>query len=334
MITFAINGAGRIGRLVLREYIERKPKLIKLVAINDLTDIDTLAYLLEYDSVHGRLRTKIQVENNTLRINDEPVPVYAESQPDKLPWSALKVDWILENTGRFRRYEDADLHRKAGAKKVLISAPSESADLTVILGVNDKDYDPQRHHIVSCGSCTTNSLAPPLAVMHKSFGIQTASATTIHAYTSSQGLVDVASRKRIRGRAAALNLVPTSTGADKVISAVFPALGGKFSALAVRVPIADGGLTDITLNVTRPVTEAQVNSALAIACSNELKGVMDFTLEEWVSSDIIGNTHSAIVHGLSTRVIAEHMVKLQIWYDNEYAYACRLLDLINRLSIQ
>jgi glyceraldehyde 3-phosphate dehydrogenase/glyceraldehyde-3-phosphate dehydrogenase (NAD(P)) len=315
----------------MREYLRRQPDNLQLVAVNDLTDTETLAYLLEFDSVHGRLPSPVAIEGDQLCVAGVTVPVYHQAEPERLPWSDLGVDWVLEGTGLFRKREDASKHLAAGAGKVLISAPSESADLTIIYGVNHQAFQPESHQIISNGSCTTNSLVPPLAVLLESYGIDTASATTIHAYTSSQGLVDVASRKRIRGRAAALNLVPTSTGADKVVAAVLPELAGKFSALAVRAPIADGGLTDITVRLQRPVTEEQVNQCLADACKNQLQGVMDFTEQEWVSSDIIGNPHSAIVHGLSTRVIGDRTVKLQVWYDNEYAYACRLLDLMSGL---
>jgi glyceraldehyde 3-phosphate dehydrogenase/glyceraldehyde-3-phosphate dehydrogenase (NAD(P)) len=328
MKRFAINGAGRIGRLVIREYLRRKPENLQLVALNDLTDIETLAYLLEFDSVHGRLGTPVESDGDQLRVSGVSIPVCSQSDPEKLPWSDLGVDWVLEATGAFRKREDAAKHLSAGAGKVLISAPSESADLTIIYGVNQADFNPDKHQIISSGSCTTNSLVPPLSVLLNTWGIETASATTIHAYTSSQGLVDVASRKRIRGRAAALNLVPTSTGADKVVVAVLPDLAGKFSALAVRAPIADGGLTDITVRLQHAVTADEVNQRLLEACESTLKNVMDFTLQEWVSSDIVGNPHSAIVHGLSTRVIGDRTVKLQVWYDNEYAYACRLLDIL------
>ena len=331
MKRFAINGAGRIGRLVIREYLHRKPDNLTLVAINDLTDTDTLAYLLEFDSGHGRLAGPVESSNCQLRVSDNEIPVYHHSEPERLPWSDLAVDWVLEGTGKFRKLEDASKHITAGARKVLISAPSESADLTIIYGVNQHEFEPDAHCVISNGSCTTNSLVPALSVLLEHYGIETASATTIHAYTSSQGLVDVASRKRIRGRAAAVNLVPTSTGADKVVTAVLPELAGKFCALAVRAPIPDGGLTDMTVRLQQAVTEAQINQCLADACQDKLKGVMDFTQQEWVSSDIIGNPHSAIVHGLSTRVIGDRTVKIQVWYDNEYAYACRLLDLLETL---
>lgn len=331
MKRFAINGAGRIGRLVMREYLRRQPDNLQLVAVNDLTDTETLAYLLEFDSVHGRLSSSVAIEGDQLCVGGVTIPVYHQGEPERLPWSEHGVDWVLEGTGLFRKREDASRHLAAGAGKVLISAPSESADLTIVYGVNHQAFQPESHQIISNGSCTTNSLVPPLSVLLQHYGIETASATTIHAYTSSQGLVDVASRKRIRGRAAAVNLVPTSTGADKVVAAVLPELAGKFTALAVRAPIPDGGLTDMTVRLQQPVTDVQINRCLADACRHKLKGVMDFTQQEWVSSDIIGNPHSAIVHGLSTRVIGDRTVKIQVWYDNEYAYACRLLDLLETL---
>jgi len=331
MRTFAINGLGRIGRLVLREYVARKPSNIKLIGINDLTDIDTLVYLTKYDSVHGRCRDDVTSNENSIMIGQHNIPIFNYKTPDNIPWSESGVDWVLETSGRFTKREDAALHLKAGAKKVLIGAPADSADFCTIFGVNHMNYNSGSQHIISCGSCTTNSLAPPMQVLHSQFGIENASATTIHAYTSSQAVVDIASAKRIRGRAAALNLIPTSTGADKVIGSVFPDLKGKFSALAVRAPIADGGLTDLTIRLKTGVSLDFLHQTLINACHNELKNVMDFTLEEWVSSDIIGNPHSAVIHGLSTRLIDEKTVKLQVWYDNEYAYACRMLDLLQHL---
>jgi glyceraldehyde 3-phosphate dehydrogenase/glyceraldehyde-3-phosphate dehydrogenase (NAD(P)) len=331
MIRFAINGLGRIGRLVLREYARRGDPGLQLVAVNDLTDTDTLAYLLKYDSVHGRMAGAVAASAGHLHIGGQAIAVLAQPDPAQLPWRDLDIDWVVECTGRVRRREQAALHQDAGARKVLISAPAESADITVILGVNAAAYDAGRHHIVSSGSCTTNSLAPPLAVLLDRFGIETATATTIHSYTSSQALVDVAARKRTRGRAAALNLVPTTTGADKVVTAVLPALEGRFLALAVRVPIPDGALTDICANLSRDVTAAEVNAAMAQAARDQ-PAIFGFTEEEWVSSDIIGDSRSAIVHGLSTRVLAQRVVKLQVWYDNEHAYACRLLDTLQQLS--
>ena len=331
MRRFAINGAGRIGRLVIREYLRRKPENLELIALNDLTDIETLAYLLEFDSVHGRLATPVDVRDGQLKVSGISIPVFDRPDPTKLPWGELAPEWVLEASGRFQKREDASKHVVAGAKKVLISAPSASADLTIIHGVNQDDFNADQHQIVSAGSCTTNSLVPPLSVLLETWGIETASATTIHAYTSSQGLVDVASKKRIRGRAAALNLVPTSTGADDVVVAVLPELAGKFSALAVRAPIADGALNDMTVRLQHLATADEINQRLSDASKTTLKGTMDFTLQEWVSSDIVGNPHSAIVHGLSTRVIGDRTVKLQVWYDNEYAYACRLLDLLQTL---
>lgn len=331
MTRFAINGAGRIGRLVIREYLRRKPENLELIALNDLTDIETLAYLLEFDSVHGRLVTPVETRDGRLKVSGVSIPVFDGPDPARLPWGELAPDWVLEATGHFEEREDAAKHVLAGAKKVLISAPSASADLTIIHGINQGAFNADQHQIVSAGSCTTNSLVPPLSVLLETWGIETASATTIHAYTSSQGLVDVASKKRIRGRAAALNLVPTSTGADKVVAAVLPDLAGKFSALAVRAPIADGALNDITVRLQQPATADEINQRLSDVSETALKGVMEFTLQEWVSSDIVGNPHSAIVHGLSTRVIGDRTVKLQVWYDNEYAYACRLLDLLQTL---
>jgi glyceraldehyde 3-phosphate dehydrogenase len=331
MLRFAINGLGRIGRLMLREYARRGDPRLQLVAVNDLTDGETLAYLLKYDSVHGRAEDAVSFSDGSLHIGGQSIPVLGEPQPEKLPWRDFAVDWVVECTGRFRQREQAAQHLQAGAHKVLISAPAESADLTLILGVNDAAYRAAEHDIISSGSCTTNSLAPPLAVLLDKFGIETATATTVHAYTSSQTLVDVAMRKRARGRAGALNLVPTSTGADKVVTTVLPALRDRFVALAIRAPIPDGGLTDITATLKTDVTVATVNQALLDA-AQQRPTILGYTDEELVSSDIIGDSRSAIVHALSTRVIMGRVVKLQVWYDNEYAYACRLLDTLQAMA--
>lgn len=331
MVRFAINGLGRIGRLLLREHVRRGDAAVQLVAVNDLADPDTLAYLLKYDSVHGRMDGPVAVTDGQLHVGGHAIRVLAQPDPAQLPWGELGVDWVVECTGRFRRREQAALHQSAGAAKVLISAPAESADFTAILGVNEGDYDAGSHHILSSGSCTTNSLAPPLAVLLNHFGIDTVTATTIHAYTSSQALVDVAARKAVRGRAAALNLVPTSTGADKVVTQVLPALAGRFVALAVRAPIPDGALTDISAVLQRDTTAEEVN-AVMMQAARDNPVVLGYSDEELVSSDIVGDPRSAIVHGLSTRVLAQRVLKMQVWYDNEYAYACRLLDTLQQFG--
>lgn len=326
----AINGLGRIGRLALRAYLDQPEKYpFEIVAANDLVPGDNLAYLMKYDSVHGRFKGDVKCEGNQLFLNGHTIQLESQADPKNLPWQSLGVDLVLECTGLFRRIEDAGYHQTAGAKKVIISAPAESAHLTMVMGVNHHDYKADEHHIVSNASCTTNSLAPPLKVLNDAFGIDQVMATTVHAYTMSQGIVDKPSRKMIRGRAGAVNIIPTSTGSDKATALVIPELQGKIFCTALRIPVPDGAITDITVNLAKNVTESEINERLNSASEGVLKGILEFTNDEIVSSDILGNSHSAIVHGLATKVVAADtgcMAKIQVWYDNEYGYACRLLD--------
>jgi len=332
MKRIAINGLGRIGRLALREYIHSSCSDFEIVAANDLVDIENLAYLMKFDSVHGRARFSVDVESgNRLRLGDMKLPVYSEPDPSKLPWKDLGVDVVLDASGRFRKHVDASKHLQAGAKRVLISAPADDPDATLVYGVNHQDFHPESDRIISNASCTTNSLAPPLSVLLKRFGIEKAHATTVHGYTISQTMVDGAKRNMIRGRAGAINIIPTSTGADKATVEVLPELKGKLAAIALRVPVADGAMTDISVELSSDVDAETVNAAFREAADNELKGVLAYSDEELVSSDIIGDPHSAIVHGLSTSVIQNRFVKLHVWYDNEFAYAKRCLDMMNFL---
>ncbi len=332
MKRIAINGLGRIGRLALREFIHSNCQDFEIVAANDLVDIDNLAYLLKFDSVHGRARFDVSVENgNTLCLGNLKLPVYSEPEPTKLPWGDLGVDVVLDASGRFRKHVDASKHLQAGAKRVLISAPADDPDKTLVYGVNHQEFDAENHRIISNASCTTNSLAPPLSVLLKHFGIEKAHATTVHGYTISQTMVDGAKRNMIRGRAGAINIIPTSTGADKATVEVLPELKGKLAAIALRVPVADGAITDISVELSKDTDVESVNKAFKAAAENELKGVLAYSDEELVSSDIIGDPHSAIVHGRSTGLIQNRFLKLHVWYDNEFAYAKRCLDMMNYL---
>lgn len=333
MTKIAINGLGRIGRLVLRHYINDNPRGVEIVAANDLTPIEELAYLIEYDSVHRRATFGVGSDGDSLKLNGKEIKVTSEMDPTKLPWGKLGVDIVLECTGRFRKRDDAAKHIAAGARKVIISAPSESADLTVVMGVNEGLYDNGKHDIISNASCTTNSLAPPVKVLNDAFGIEYLMVTTIHAYTASQALVDkaTASLKRTRGRAAAVSLVPTSTGAAKATALVIPELKGKMDAIAVRTPVPDGALTDIVAHLKKDITVDSVNEALKKAADGPMKKIIEFNEDQIVSADILGNSHSAIVDTPSTRVIMDRVVKVLVWYDNEYGYAGRLLDLARHI---
>jgi glyceraldehyde-3-phosphate dehydrogenase type I len=322
----AINGLGRIGRLLLRGWLERQPRPFQIVAANDLVDAENLAYLLKFDSVHGRMQRPPSVDGEALVFGDDRIALFHEADPAQLPWGELGVDVVIECTGRFTSREKAMKHVAAGARKVLISAPADDADLTLVMGVNQDAYDSARHTIVSNASCTTNSLLPPLKVLLDEYGIDHAMITTVHAYTASQSTVDAPSRKHIRGRAGAMNIIPTSTGADKAAIQVIPELKGKLAATALRVPVPDGAITDIAVQLSKPATAAQINQSFKAASEGRLAGILAYSDEEIVSSDILGDAHSAIVHGLSTRVIQERVARVQVWYDNEFGYSSRLVD--------
>lgn len=328
----AINGLGRIGRMVLHHFIVKPPDDIEIVAANDLTPLDELAYLLRYDSVHGKFPVPVEIETGGIRLGSTNVSVFSEKDPAKLPWKNMGIDIVLECTGLFRRKQDAVRHILAGASKVVISAPSESADLTVVLGVNEDLYDSETHHVISNASCTTNSLAPAAKLLHDEFGVEYLMVTTVHAYTASQALVDRSARKLRRGRAAAVSLIPTSTGAAKATALVIPELEGRMDAIGIRAPIPDGAVTDIVAYLKKDVTVETVNAAFRSAAEGRLEGILDYTDDELVSADIIGNVHSGIVDGTSTRVILDRVAKVLVWYDNEYGYARRLIDLADYIS--
>jgi glyceraldehyde-3-phosphate dehydrogenase type I len=333
MKKIAINGLGRIGRLVLRQYVQRRPERVELVAANSPAPVEELAYLLKYDSVHGRAPFAVTAGPGFLQAGPLHIAVSHERDPKGLPWRELGVDYVLECSGLFRKREEAAGHLRAGASRVLISADAKGEDLTVVMGVNEGLFDPEKHHILSNASCTTNCLATTAKVLNDAFGIEYLMATTVHAYTSSQAVIDRSSpRHRRRGRAAAVSLIPASTGAAKATQLVLPELKGKMDAIAVRVPVANGSLTDIVARVKKAVTPEAVNEAFRNAVEGPMRGIMDYSDDELVSADIVGDEHSAIFDATSTRVLDGRVVKVLAWYDNEYGYARRLLDLADYIA--
>ncbi len=324
----AINGFGRIGRHAFK-FLLQKPG-VEVVAINDLTDNATLAHLLKYDSVHGRFPGTVSHDDNHLIINGTPIRIYAERDPKALPWGDLGVDVVLESTGFFTSDEKAGMHLQAGAKKVVISAPATGNLKTIVLGVNDEILD-GTETIMSNASCTTNCLAPMVKVIDENFGIAEGFMTTIHAYTSDQNLQDAPHKDLRRARAAAYSIVPTSTGAAKAVGLVLPHLAGKLNGNAMRVPIPDGSVTDFTVNLKKPATVAEINAAMKSASEGSLKGIMEYTEDEIVSIDIVGNAHSCIFDSKLTQVIG-NTAKVVGWYDNETGYSARVADLIAKIG--
>ena len=326
MARMAINGMGRIGRMIARRFVTNPPEGIELVAANDLYPAETIAYLTKYDSVHGRAPFEVEHGDDFIRLGNTSIQMFKESDPASIPWGKLGVDIVLECTGAFRDRAKAAGHIKAGASKVVISAPSDNADLTLVLGVNEDMSDASKHEVISLASCTTNSLAPVAKVLNDSFGIDHLMATPIHAYTASQKLVDSPARKVRRGRAAAMSLEPTSTGASKATLKAIPELEGRMHAIAVRAPIPDGALTDITADLNQDVTEEAVNSALRKAAEGSMKDILAVSDDPLVSVDIVGDPHSSIIDAESTKVLNGRTVKVLAWYDNEYGFACRMVD--------
>ena len=326
----AINGFGRIGRSVMRAALQEKSG-IEFVAINDLTDAKTLAHLLKYDSVHGIYPGEVSAQGDAIVIDGKTIKVLAVRNPAELPWKELKVDIVLEATGLFTSREKASLHLAAGAAKVIISAPATDPDLTVVLGVNDKDYDKTKHHIVSNASCTTNCLAPVAKVLQDTFGIEKGLVTTIHSYTNDQNILDLPHKDLRRARAAALSMIPTTTGAAKAVSLVLPELKGKLDGMAIRVPTANVSVVDLVATLSKPADAKQVNAALKAAADGPLKGILGFCEEELVSIDFNGNALSSIVDAPSTKVIDGNMVKVLSWYDNETGFSHRVIGLMKIL---
>lgn len=325
-VKVGINGFGRIGRLVFRKALE--VNAVKVVAVNDITDAKTLAHLLKYDSVHGRFAREIEARGDSFIVDNEEYAVYAMKSPDELPWKNLGVDIVIEATGIYRNPEKAGLHLRAGAKKVIITAPAKGdPDLTVVMGVNEEMYDPGTHHVLSNASCTTNCLAPVAKVVNDSFGIEKGFMTTVHAYTGDQRVLDAPHKDLRRARAAALSMIPTTTGAAKAVGLVLPELKGKLSGMAIRVPTPDVSIVDLVCQLKRQTTVEQVNTAFKSACDGSMSRYVYYSREPLVSVDYAGNEYSAIYDSMSTAVVEGDLVKVLAWYDNEYGYACRTVDL-------
>ena len=328
-----INGFGRIGRMVLRRVLEQPGADVEVVAINDLAPIGELAYLLKYDSVHGFLQEEVSHDEQAIQVAGKSIRFFEEREPATIPWGPVGADIVIESTGVFRGRQDAGQHLQAGARKVVISAPSNNVDVTIVLGVNEEMYDPARHDVISMASCTTNSLAPVAKVLHEHFGIARLFITTVHAYTSSQALMDKPMRHRRRGRAAALSMIPTTTGAARATALVLPELAGKMDGMAIRIPVPDGSVTDIVVNLEKATSAEEINACLLQASQKPpLQGVLEVNSDEVVSADIVGNPHSSIVDAPSTNVLGGSMAKILAWYDNEWGYSCRLVDLAARLA--
>ncbi|MBW8872677.1 MAG: type I glyceraldehyde-3-phosphate dehydrogenase [Leifsonia sp.] len=324
-VKIGINGFGRIGRNYLRAALAKGSEL-EIVAVNDLTDNKTLAHLLKYDSITGRLDATVELDGDNIVVNGKPIKVLAERDPANLGWGDLGVDIVIESTGRFTKADDARKHIAAGAKKVIISAPATGEDATFVMGVNEHLYDPASHNIISNASCTTNCLAPLAKVFNDEFGIERGLMTTVHAYTADQNLQDGPHSDLRRARAAAINIVPTSTGAAKAIGLVLPELKGKLDGFALRVPVPTGSITDLTVTASRPVTVDEVKAAYKKAAEGPLKGILKYTEDEIVSSDIVSDPHSSIFDSGLLRILGDQ-VKLSSWYDNEWGYSNRLVDL-------
>lgn len=324
-VKVGINGFGRIGRNVFRQALNNDK--IEIVAINDLTDAQMLAHLLKFDSVHGKLEEEVSVDGDYIVVGDKKIRVFSEMDPQNIPWSDYDVEVVIESTGRFTNRADASKHLEAGAKKVIISAPGKDDDFTVVIGVNEDEYDPDNHHIISNASCTTNCLAPLAKVLHEKFGIKRGLMTTVHAYTNDQQILDLPHKDYRRARAAAENIIPTTTGAAKAVGKVLPELNGKLNGMAIRVPVSNGSVVDLVAELNENVTAEEVNRVLREAAEGDLKGILEYSEDPLVSKDIVGNPHSSIVDGLSTMVMEDSLVKVVSWYDNEMGYSSRCVDL-------
>ncbi|KGG80293.1 type I glyceraldehyde-3-phosphate dehydrogenase [Caloranaerobacter azorensis] len=327
-IKVGINGFGRIGRNVLRSALENGVTEFEVVAINDLAKPEALAHLFKYDSCFGKFEGTVAVEGDYIVLNGKKIKVLSERDPEKLPWAELGVDIVIESTGIFRDREGAEKHIKAGAKKVIISAPAKNEDVTIVMGVNEKDYDPANHNIISNASCTTNCLAPVAKVILEKFGIKKGLMTTVHSYTNDQRILDAPHKDLRRARAAAESIIPTTTGAAKAVALVLPELKGKLSGMAMRVPTPTVSVVDVVFEVEKETTAEEVNKALKEAAEGELKGVLGYSDEPLVSIDYRKDSHSSIVDALSTMVIGGNMVKVVSWYDNEWGYSTRVVDLV------
>jgi len=327
-----INGFGRIGRLGLRAINQRYNGKLEVVVANDLTDAKTNAHLFKYDTNYGSYPGKVEATNDSIVVDDRVIRVLAERDPAKIPWRDYGVDIVIESTGLFTQASKAAAHLQGGAKKVIISAPAREEDISIVLGVNEGQYDPAKHHVISNGSCTTNCIAPVVKVLHQNFGIVHGLMTTIHAYTNDQRILDVFHADLRRARAAAVNIIPTTTGAARTTTVVMPELKGKLHGLAIRVPTSIVSLVDLVADLDRKVTVEEVNDVFRMAAEGELKGIVEYCDEPLVSMDFKGNPASAIFDALSTMVVDANLVKVLAWYDNEWGYSCRLADLCSYIA--
>ena len=329
-VRVGINGFGRIGRNILRASLQNPE--IEFVAVNDITDPKTLAYLLKYDSILGNLKNNVQAGKDSIQVDGRTIRVFAEKDPAKIDWDSVGAQIVVESTGLFTKGAEARKHLRGGVKKVIISAPATEEDVTLVLGVNDKVYDPAKHHIISNASCTTNCLAPIAKVIQDSFGIRCGAMTTIHSYTNDQRLLDLPHKDLRRARAAAISMIPTSTGAAKAVHLVIPELKGKLDGFAMRVPTPNVSVVDLVVFVEKPATVEQVNAAMKQAAEGPMKGILGYSDEELVSADFRGDERSSILDAPLTRVIAGNCVKVISWYDNEWGYSCRVRDLIKFIT--
>ena len=330
-VKVAINGFGRIGRNVFRGAF-RDPE-IEFVAINDLTDAKTLAHLLKYDSVHGVLDAEVSATDDAIVVDGKEIKIFAERDPKALPWKELGVEYVIESTGVFRKRDQAQWHIDAGAKKVIITAPAKNEDLTIVMGVNEDQYDPANHHVVSNASCTTNCLAPVAKVLHENFGIKRGFMTTVHSYTNDQQILDLPHKDLRRARAAAMSIIPTTTGAAVAVGLVLPELKGKLDGFAMRVPTPDVSIVDLTCELEKPATVEEINAALKAAAEGPMAGVLAYTEEPLVSMDYLGNPNSSIVDGQLTNVMEGNFAKVVAWYDNEWGYSNKVLMLIEHMAM-
>ena len=327
-----INGFGRIGRLVLRATNSLHPDALEVAAINDLTDAKTNAHLLKYDTAYGPYPGKVEASNGDLIVDGRSIRVFSEREPARIPWSEMDVDVVVESTGIFTNADQAGAHLEGGAKKVVISAPARGEDLTIVLGVNGHLYDAEKHKIISNASCTTNCFATMVKVIHDAFGVEHGVMSTVHSYTNDQSILDQRHSDLRRARAAAMNIIPTTTGAARAVGLVLPELNGKLDGIALRVPTSTGSITDFVAHVSKDVTVEDVNAAYQEAAEGALKGILEYSTEPLVSSDFRGNSHSCIIDGLSTMVMQNRMIKVMGWYDNEWGYSCRTADLCALIS--
>ena len=329
-VRVGVNGFGRIGRNVLRAGLKKKG--LEFVGVNDLTDAQTLAHLLKYDSVHGKFQSRVEAKGDSILMDGKAIRVFAQKDPGQLPWKDLGVDVVLESTGKFTDREGGSKHLQAGAKKVLISAPAKDPDTSLVLGVNEKEYNPSKHHIISMGSCTTNCLAPIAKILVDDFGVEYGLMTTIHSYTNDQVILDFAHKDLRRARAAGMSMIPTTTGAATALSLVIPELKGKMDGMAIRVPTPNVSVVDLVANLKKETTAEEVNRVLKSYAEGKLKGILSFCEEPLVSIDFNGNPHSSIVDGPSTKVIGKKMVKILSWYDNEWGFSNRMVELMLYVS--